>query len=120
MKNRFNKKGLKGLRQNLRNNMPPAERVLWRQLQGKQLDGFKFRRQHSIDEFIVDFYCPKANLAIEVDGDSHYGENERKDDTNRQSYLESLGIRVLRFTNKEISERLEGVIEQIKNILKEY
>ena len=120
MKKRFNKKELKGLRQDLRNNMPPAERILWTQLKGKQLEGFKFRRQHSIDEFIVDFYCPQANLAIEIDGDTHYGEEERKDDINRKHHIESLGIKIIRFTNKEISKNLEGAIGQIKEVLKKY
>ena len=67
-----NLKEKKELRKQLRNNATPAERKLWKALQGKKLDGFKLRRQHSIDRYILDFFCPTANLAIELDGDSHY------------------------------------------------
>jgi very-short-patch-repair endonuclease len=67
-----NLKEKKELRKQLRNNATPAERKLWKALQGKKLDGFKFRRQHSIDRYILDFFCPTTNLAIELDGDSHY------------------------------------------------
>ena len=116
---RFNKKELKGLRQNLRNNMPPAERILWGKLKGKQLGGFKFRRQHSIDEFILDFYCPKARLAIEIDGDSHFESENAKNDSERTRKIELQGPKILRFTNTEIYESLEGVLDQILKHLKE-
>ena len=67
-----NLKDKKELRRLLRNNATPAEKRLWKALQGKQLDGFKFRRQHSIDRYILDFFCPSANLCIELDGQNHY------------------------------------------------
>ncbi|MGD0919462.1 MAG: DUF559 domain-containing protein [Thermodesulfobacteriota bacterium] len=56
----------------LRKNMPKAEVILWSRLKGKRLDGYKFRRQFSVAQFVVDFYCPRLKLAIEVDGDSHF------------------------------------------------
>ena len=76
-------------RKKLRNNMPKAEIILWSQLKGKKLDGFKFRRQHSVGPFIVDFYCPKLKLAIEVDGDSHYQEGIEEYDKRREKYIRS-------------------------------
>ena len=115
----FNKKELKGLRQNLRNNMPPAEKILWNKLKGKQLEKYKFRRQHSIDEFILDFYCPQAELAIEIDGDSHYEDDSPKYDAERSRKIESHGIRIIRFTNNEVYDSLNGVVDQILKQLKE-
>jgi len=118
MVSRINKKELKGLRQNLRNNMPPAERILWSQLKGGQLDKYKFRRQHSIDEFVLDFYCPQAGLAIEIDGDSHYETDKPKYDLERSRKIESHGIKIIRFTNTEVYDSLDGVIDQIIKQLK--
>ena len=114
-----NKKELKGLRQNLRNNMPPAEKILWSKLKGKQLDRYKFRRQHSIDEFILDFYCPQAGLAIEIDGDSHYEADKPRYDAERSRKIESHGIKIIRFTNNEVYDSLDGVVDQILKQLKE-
>jgi len=119
MANRSNKKELKNLRQNLRNNMPPAEILLWDKLKAKQLGGYKFRRQHSIDQYVLDFFCPKAQLAIEVDGDSHYQEKKIEYDRERQQHIESLGIKILRFTNNEIYDRLDGVLGEILRKLEE-
>lgn len=113
MKKIFNRKGEKALRQYLRNNMPEAERLLWAKLKGKQLGAYKFRRQNSINQYSLDFYCPKAKLAIEIDGDSHFDEEAEDSDRERQRVIESYGIRVLRFTNNEVYNNLEGVLETI-------
>jgi very-short-patch-repair endonuclease len=75
------------------------------------IDGFKFRRQHAIEKFIVEFHCPAARLVIEVDGRSHEG-NEA-DDRNRELFLEAQGLRVLRFTNDKVLSDLEGVVSSI-------
>ncbi|MEA3345370.1 MAG: type ISP restriction/modification enzyme [Chloroflexota bacterium] len=84
---------------------------------GDQLLGFKFRRQHAIDRFIVDFYCSKAHLVVEVEGPIHqYTEEE---DAIRQEFLESLGFRVLRFTNDEVNNALDSVTERIAAALSE-
>ena len=115
----FNKKELKSLRQNLRNNMPPAEKILWSKLKGKQLEKYKFRRQHSIDQFILDFYCPQAELAIEIDGDSHYDTGKSEYDVERSRKIESYGIKIIRFTNKDVYDSLDGVVDQILKELKE-
>lgn len=67
-----NKTSEKNKRRQLRNNATEAEKRLWQHLKGRQLDGFKFRRQHSIDSYVVDFYCPQVKLAVEIDGESHF------------------------------------------------
>ena len=97
--------------------MPKAEQILWQYLKGKQLSGYKFRRQYSVGAFIVDFYCIEAKLAIELDGDSHFEEGVAGYDQKRQRFIENLGIRVLRFTNHEIYFDLDNVLEVIKTKL---
>jgi very-short-patch-repair endonuclease len=77
--------------------------------------GFRFRRQHIIDRFIVDFYCPEARLVIEVDGAVHRSTEER--DSARQEWLENLGLRVLRFANEAVMNDLPGVIAAIETAL---
>jgi len=104
---------LKERRQKLRNKATRAERLLWNVLKGKRLKGIKFRRQHSVDFFILDFYCPELKLAIEVDGPSHL--NKEEYDIFRQSHIESYGIEFLRFTNNDIYENLQGVTKLILN-----
>lgn len=109
----YNKTSERDKRRSLRNNMPPAEQVLWARLRGRQVEGCKFRRQYSIDAFVVDFYAPELKLAIEVDGDSHAGEDAQTYDAERQAFLESKGTRFLRLTNQQVYEELEGVVEAI-------
>jgi very-short-patch-repair endonuclease len=111
----FNKKHLKGFRQELRNDLTPAEAVLWTALQMKQLDGRKFRRQHSIENYIVDFYCPSEKIAIELDGKDHFTIEGSDSDDVRDSYLNDLGIKVLRYENRDIYNNLDAVLEDIKN-----
>lgn len=94
--------------------MPPAEVILWLQLKGRQLNGYKFRRQYSIDKFVVDFYCPELKLAVEVDGDSHYVDGAKERDEGRQKIIENAGIRFLRFTNKDVYDNLNGVLYRIR------
>jgi len=98
--------------------MPPAEIILWSRLKGRQLEGYKFRRQYSVEHFVIDFYCPELKLAVEIDGDSHYtsphpllgkeGNKGRLSDIQRQIQIEAFGIQFLRFTNREVYENLEG------------
>jgi len=92
----YNKIEEKLKRKMLRNNMPRAEVVLWSKLKGRGLGGYKFRRQYSVGKFVIDFYCPKLKLAIEVDGDSHYIEGADLCDKERQTIIESFGIENLR------------------------
>ena len=111
----FNKACITEKRQALRNNMPEPEHRLWLYLRGRKIRGYKFRRQVSIENYIVDFYCPQLKLAVEIDGDSHCDVNARRRDAHRQKNIERHGIRVLRFTNIEIVESLEGVVAAIMN-----
>lgn len=108
----YNRSEEKIKRQELRRNMPLAEVILWSKLKGKGL-GYKFRRQYSVDRFIVDFYCPALKLAIEVDGDSHYTEAANMRDKARQDIMERYGCLFLRFTNKEIYENSDGAVAKI-------
>ena len=89
----------------------PAEEKLWQKLRNKQLLGLKFRRQHSIERFIVDFYCGKVRLVVEVDGSIH--DYTQEEDALRQAFLESLGLRVLRFSNAEVLDSVDRVLEVI-------
>jgi adenine-specific DNA methylase/very-short-patch-repair endonuclease len=97
----------------LRKNMTSAEQLLWRCLRGKQLAGFRFRKQHPIERFVLDFYCPSARLAIELDGSQHATEEGKARDAERTAFLEQRGIRVLRFWNREVFQNLEGVLTSI-------
>jgi len=99
----------------LRKIMTPAELKLWKRLRGNKIKGFHFRRQHPYGIYILDFYCNKANLAIEVDGDIHKFKKEY--DQERTKYLEESGIKVLRFTNSEVEEFIEIVLNRIKSEL---
>ncbi|MCK4333671.1 endonuclease domain-containing protein [candidate division WOR-3 bacterium] len=101
----------------LRSSQTPAELKLWTCLRNKQLFGFKFRRQHPIGKFIVDFYCHEAKLAIELDGGGHTEPAQAKYDNERTDSLEVEGIRILRFWNTDVLGNLEGVIETIAEAL---
>jgi very-short-patch-repair endonuclease len=106
---------LKTFRKELRNNLTPAEAKLWKFLQGKQLDGRKFRRQHSVSNYILDFYCPEEKLAVELDGQGHFEASQAEYDAERDLFLKHCGIKVLRFENKWVWENLEGLLDEIKS-----
>ncbi len=118
MKLPFNPSKTKKLRRYLRSNMPPAEQALWKKLQGKKLNGYKFRRQFGVGDYILDFYCPKGRIAIEIDGPSHFKESAFKKDTVRKTYIESAGIKILRFNNQDVQTNIEGVLQKILEHLK--
>ena len=103
-------------RRELRNNATPQEVLLWSRLKNSQLD-YKFRRQHSIGGYIVDFYCPAKRLVIEIDGPSHFTKESIEYDIVRSKYFEGLGIKVLRFKNSEVSTATEEVVKNIKSKL---
>ena len=96
----------------LRAAMTPAEKTLWSELRRDAIDGFSFRRQHPVGRFILDFYCPAGQLAIEVDGGVHDGQRER--DEERTAALALRGIRVIRFRNEEVLEDVRAVLERIR------
>jgi len=108
----FNQKYHKISRSQLRNHMTKAELALWYRIRNNQL-GCKFRRQHGIGKYIVDFYCPKAKLILEIDGGQHYEAANIKADRTRTEYLEKLGFKVLRFTNIDVLKNLENVLNKI-------
>lgn len=92
-----------------------AEDLLWQQLRNRKVKGAKFRRQHAIDRFIVDFYCREANLVIEVDGPIH--QQQIEEDMERQEHLGLVGFRVLRFTNEQVITDVKKVVEEITRYL---
>ena len=98
----------------LRKNMTDAERCLWEKIRMKQLKGCQFYRKKPIGDYIVDFYCPRAKLVIEVDGSYHLVGEMIKHDRIRDEYLSSFGLRVLRFTNTDVLTLAEGVVERIE------
>ena len=87
--------------------------MLWSKIRSKQLNGYQFYRQKPIGEFIVDFYCPKANLVIELDGGQHYTDDGKAKDIRRDDYLRSMDLRVLRFSDMEALNNMEGLIQKI-------
>ena len=108
-----NKIELKETRKKFRRNATSAEAVLWKMLKNKQIQGLKFRRQHSVGKLILDFYCPVKNLAIELDGEHHAFPGKETLDLKRDNFLLSLGIKILRFENKIVFEDPELIIEEI-------
>ena len=98
----------------LRKNMTDAERQLWAKIRMRQLKGYQFYRQKPIGDYIIDFFCPKAKLVIEVDGSQHSSEEMIENDRIRDEYISSLGLRVLRFTNTDVMAGIERVVEKIE------
>lgn len=111
-------RNLKELARQLRKNSTLSEVLLWKYLNGKQMLCYDFDRQKPIDDYIVDFFCSKLMLAIEIDGDTHNYKIE--EDIMRQERLESLGIRFLRFTDKDVKQNIEGVVTTIENWIREH
>jgi very-short-patch-repair endonuclease len=109
-----NIRNLKETRKILRNSLTPAEAKLWSLLKNSQLENRKFRRQHSVGPYVLDFYCPSEKLCIELDGATHFTDSGYEYDIARTEYLQALNIRVMRFENKDIFENTEGVLEEIR------
>ncbi|GAA5556749.1 uncharacterized protein HI_1162 [Acinetobacter schindleri] len=108
----YNKK-LKQASRDLRNNMTDAEKLLWSKLRNKQILALQFYRQKPILNYIVDFYCPAANLVIECDGSQHFTNEGLEADRIRDEALAELGLKVLRFDNGQVMTRLDNVVEVI-------
>jgi very-short-patch-repair endonuclease len=109
-----NLKRLELRRKELRNNLTPAEAKLWIYLKSSRIGGRKFRRQHSVGGYVLDFYCPEEKLCIELDGNAHYTETECIYDKNRTGYLNAAGIKVIRFENRLVFDNPDGVIAKIR------
>ncbi len=108
----YNKK-LKKYSRKLRESTTDAERLVWSKIRRKQLKGYQFYRQKTIGNYIVDFYCPKANLIIELDGGQHYSDEGIEKDGKRDAYMVSLGLKVLRFSDRDVFRNLNGIVEKI-------
>jgi very-short-patch-repair endonuclease len=104
---------LKPFSRSLRSNMTDAERLLWSKIRRKQFKGLQFYRQKIIGNYIVDFYCPKLKLGIEVDGGQHYSAEGRENDRVRDNYMTGAGITVTRFSDRDVLKNLEGILEEI-------
>lgn len=102
----------------LRREMTLAERILWQELRGNKL-GAHFRRQQVIAGFIVDFYCHKVDLVIEVDGSVHEADEQKEKDIERDKVLSGMGLRVLRFRNEDVIKNLSGVLGRIRELISE-
>lgn len=109
----FNTVYLKSRRKELRARQTREEALLWEHLRNKRLSGYKFYRQFSVGPYILDFYCPKALLSVEIDGDHHLKVDEMQYDQERKKYLKTLKIREVRFSNQEVNSRMDLVLEKI-------
>jgi len=113
----YNRTKEKWRRKDLRKKSTKAEKILWEYLRNRNLAGFKFKRQYSVDSFIIDFYCPKVKLGIEVDGEVHFTEEAKNYDENRSGFLSDFGIDIIRFRNDDIYNNLKVVLNTIEDKL---
>jgi very-short-patch-repair endonuclease len=111
---------LKHRSQNLRNNSTLGEILLWQHLKSRKMKGYQFMRQKPINNYIVDFYCSKLHLIIEVDGETHLLEGAKEKDEQRQNKLESLGLQFLRFDDLEVKQNIENVLIRIEEWIVEF
>ncbi|GAA3571948.1 endonuclease domain-containing protein [Snuella lapsa] len=109
---------LKEIRRELRANLTPAEAFLWKHLKARQLKGKRFTKQHSIKNYVVDFYCASQRLIIELDGEAHNNPTAQDYDQKRTAFLESLNYKVIRFENKMVFENLASVLNEITSNFK--
>ncbi len=113
-----NKTTLRSIRRDLRSNGTPAEGALWNILKRRKVAHLRFRRQFSVGDYVLDFYCPELKLAIELDGDYHYHCDMPENDFERRRYLEEKhGIKTLRFENKVVFENPEWIVMAIEGEL---
>jgi very-short-patch-repair endonuclease len=109
---------LKPLARTLRTKMTDAEQLIWSKIRRKQIGGVQFYRQKNVGHYIVDFYCPKGKLIVEIDGGQHYESEGMKKDRERDRYFQMLGFTVLRFSDIDVLKNIDGVIERIQEYLK--
>ena len=101
MTKHFNKRIELEKRRKLRKDETYVEKIMWMHFRNRQILGYKFRRQYSVDHFVIDFYCPELKLAVEINGDVHEIPEQKEYDTTRQKYLEAFGIKFVRIKNEE-------------------
>ena len=105
------------LKRQLRASLTPAETKLWFHLRAKRFENLKFKRQHGIGPYIVDYYCSEKALVIEIDGDVHAYEEQIVKDRVRSEYLEKLGLRIVRYTNEEVLKNIHDVLQHLQNLI---
>ena len=106
---------LRTFRTKLRKKMTPAEAAFWKIVRNSNLGGRKFRRQHSVGKYVLDFYCPAELLGVELDGEGHYNAFREIRDAERKRFLRYFGIKVIRFENKMVFEETAWVVERIRS-----
>jgi len=111
----FNHTKYKNRRSTLRRTQTTPEELFWQKVRQKQL-GVKFRRQHGIGDYIVDFYCAECALIIEIDGDSHFTQDAQEYDKVRDAFLQSRGFQVVRFTNQQIMNEMSSVLSELEKL----
>ena len=117
MTKHYNRKEMQERRRQLRKNMTYCEKLVWMYLRKRQMK-YRFLRQYSVDHYVIDFYCPKLKLAVEVDGDVHDSSDQKEYDKNRQEYLESFGISFVRITNEKLLDNSEKAFNKIDEEIK--
>ena len=113
----YNKQSEKQNRRLLRKNQTQAEELVWMYLRKRQMKNQKFRRQYSIDKYVIDFYCPQLKLAVEIDGDVHDIPEQKEHDIDRQNYLEKFGIKFLRIRNEELFGNPNKAFDRIEKVI---
>ena len=116
--NYSNHPATKEYRRLLRMTETSTERMLWKKLKGKQLEGYRFRQQHGFGPYVLDFYCPSLRLCIEIDGEVHVEDRVKQKDEERTIFLKENRIKVLRFRNEEVEQNIGNVLERIKNYIR--
>ena len=117
MTKHYNKKEMKERRRQLRANMTYCEKIIWMYLRKRQMKE-RFLRQYSIDNYVIDFFCPRLKLAIEIDGNVHEEFEQKEYDEGRQDYLEKFGIIFIRITNEELDSNPNKAFEKIEEKIK--
>jgi very-short-patch-repair endonuclease len=107
----YNIAAMKNRRRQLRSEPTECEKILWQHIRKNQISGIRFRRQVSIGGYVMDFYAPSIKLAIEIDGSIH--DKQKEYDNFRQSGIETMGIRFLRFSNDQVSNEIDKVLQEI-------
>jgi len=118
MTKHFNRTSEKARRRQLRKDQTYAEKIIWMYLRNRKMLGYKFRRQYSVDRYVIDFYCPELKLAIESDGSVHDLPEQKIYDSERQEYLENFGINFLRIKNEELFGNPNKAFEKIEMEIK--
>jgi very-short-patch-repair endonuclease len=118
MTQHFNKTSEKEKRRKLRKDQTFCEKIMWTYLRDRKTLGYKFRRQYSVDHYVIDFYCPELKLAIELDGSIHDEPDQKEYDKHRQEYLEKFGVRFIRITNDELMGNANRAFNKIEEEIK--